>query len=102
MTPTTRIAEHGLQVAPELHGFIQREVLPAVGLKPAVFWQGFARLVHDLAPRNAALLAELCGCMPLALRLCGCALAGQRVRVTPEALIQRLQFEAGRLQELRA
>lgn len=58
MTPTTRIAEHGLQVAPELHGFIQREVLPAVGLKPAVFWQGFARLVHDLAPRNAALLAE--------------------------------------------
>jgi len=50
---------------------------------------------------HAALIAELCGCMPLALRLCGCALSGQRVRVSAEALITRLQLEAGRLRELK-
>ena len=55
---TARIAEHGLQIAPELHHFINHEMLPAVGVSPAVFWQGFADIVHDLAPRNAALLAE--------------------------------------------
>jgi malate synthase len=55
---TTRIAEQGLQVAPELHHFINHEMLPAVGVSPATFWQGFADIVHELAPRNAALLAE--------------------------------------------
>ncbi|KOO31608.1 tetratricopeptide repeat family [Chrysochromulina tobinii] len=30
-------------------------------------------------PTHAASIAELCGCMPLALRLCGCALSSQRV-----------------------
>ena len=55
---TTRIAEQGLQVAPELHHFINHEMLPAVGVSPATFWQGFADIVHELAPRNAGLLAE--------------------------------------------
>ena len=51
---------------------------------------------------HAAVIAELCGCMPLALRLCGCALGNARVRTTPEQLIATLQLEAGRLQELHA
>ena len=56
MTP--RIDLNGLQVATELQRFIDEEVLPGTGVVPAEFWSGFAALVSDLAPRNAALLAE--------------------------------------------
>ena len=55
---TKRIKRHGLQVATILDQFIEREVLKAAGLDSAVFWSGFDALVHDLAPRNRALLAE--------------------------------------------
>ena len=55
---TDRIAIHGLQVAPELHSFIEKEVLPGTGVDAAAFWTGFDALVNDLAPKNAALLAE--------------------------------------------
>jgi len=52
---TTR---HGLQVAAELDRFIEDEALPGTGVDSAAFWQGFDALVHDLAPKNRALLAE--------------------------------------------
>ncbi|MEJ7138227.1 malate synthase G [Amphibiibacter pelophylacis] len=55
---TNRIDCAGLQVAPQLQQFIDSEVLPAVGLTPDAFWPGFSAIVHDLAPKNAALLAE--------------------------------------------
>ena len=55
---TDRTTAHGLQVATCLHQFIEREVLPGTGIEPAAFWKGFAAIVHDLAPKNAALLAE--------------------------------------------
>ncbi|WP_313303464.1 malate synthase G [Diaphorobacter sp.] len=55
---TDRIAVHGLQVAPELHSFIEKDVLPGTGVDSAAFWKGFDELVNDLAPKNAALLAE--------------------------------------------
>ena len=55
---TARTTVHGLQVASNLHQFIEREVLPGTGIDAAAFWQGFAAIVHDLAPKNAALLAE--------------------------------------------
>jgi malate synthase len=55
---TERIARHRLQVAAELAAFIDNEALPGTGLEPAAFWQGFDALVHDLAPKNRALLAE--------------------------------------------
>ncbi len=55
---TDRTTVHGLQVANELHQFINGEVLPGTGVAPEAFWQGFDSLVNDLAPRNAALLAE--------------------------------------------
>jgi len=53
-----RTSRHGLRVAAELDRFIEREVLPGTGVKPAEFWKGFDALVHDLAPKNRALLAE--------------------------------------------
>jgi malate synthase len=49
---------HSLHVAPVLHHFINDEVLPGTGIEPAIFWAGFDAIVRDLAPRNAALLAE--------------------------------------------
>lgn len=55
---SNRVDCHGLQVAPELHQFIETEVLPATGVASETFWGGFAAIVNDLAPRNAALLAK--------------------------------------------
>jgi len=55
---TDRTTVHGLQVANELHQFINDQVLPGTGVATEKFWQGFDALVSDLAPRNAALLAE--------------------------------------------
>jgi malate synthase len=49
---------HGLQVDNILVRFIEDEVLPGTGIDAARFWAGFDAIVHDLAPRNAALLAE--------------------------------------------
>ena len=55
---TARTPVHGLQVATVLHRFIEEQVLPGTGVASAAFWQGVDALVHDLAPKNAALLAE--------------------------------------------
>ena len=54
---TERISRHRLQIAAELHDFIESEVLPDTGLDSATFWSGFDALVHDLTPRNRELLA---------------------------------------------
>lgn len=55
---TDRITVHGLHVAAPLKTFIDEQVLPGTGVDVADFWAGFDRIVHDLAPKNAALLAE--------------------------------------------
>ena len=55
---TERITIHGLKVATELKDFVDGEVLPGTGIDPDGFWEGFAAIVRDLAPQNAALLAE--------------------------------------------
>ena len=55
---TARTLVHGLQVATVLHSFIEEQVLPGTGVESSAFWQGFDQLVHELAPKNAALLAE--------------------------------------------
>ena len=55
---TERTTVHGLQVATELHRFIEERVLPAVKVDSATFWKGFDAIVTDLAPKNVALLAE--------------------------------------------
>ena len=55
---TARTTVHGLQVATVLHRFIEEQVLPGTGIDAAAFWRGFDAIVSDLAPKNAALLAE--------------------------------------------
>ncbi len=55
---TARTTVHGLQVATELFRFIEDKVLPGTGVDSAKFWAGFDAIVSDLAPKNAALLAE--------------------------------------------
>jgi malate synthase len=55
---TERTTIHGLKVATELKDFVDGEVLPGTGIDPDRFWDGFAAIVRDLAPKNAALLAE--------------------------------------------
>ena len=55
---TPRTQAHQLQVATPLYDFITGQVLPDLGIAPEAFWQGLDQLVNDLAPRNAALLAE--------------------------------------------
>jgi len=55
---TPRTQAGNLQVASTLHQFIESKVLPGTGVAPAQFWQGFNDIVRDLAPKNAALLAE--------------------------------------------
>jgi malate synthase len=55
---TARTTVHGLQVATELYRFVEDKVLPGTGVASAAFWKGFDAIVNDLAPKNAALLAE--------------------------------------------
>src|SRR5438105_2331443 len=55
---TPRTQAKGLQVATVLHQFIEDKVLPGTGVSSDAFWTGFDTIVADLAPRNAALLAE--------------------------------------------
>ncbi len=55
---TARTSTNRLQVATVLYNFINDQVLPGTGVDSASFWKDFDLLVHDLAPKNAALLAE--------------------------------------------
>lgn len=55
---SARSQHHRLQVDTALARFIETEALPGTGIEPAAFWQGFDALAHELAPKNAVLLAE--------------------------------------------
>src|SRR5476649_881368 len=52
------IKRNGLQVAAELSQYVDEEALSGTGIDSEAFWKGFDALVHDLAPKNRALLAE--------------------------------------------
>jgi malate synthase len=58
MTKHPFVHIHQLQVSPDLHEFIEREVLEGTGLSGAHFWRALSELVQELAPKNAALLKE--------------------------------------------
>jgi malate synthase len=55
---STRTDIHRLKVDAELARFVDEQVLPGTGVDRAAFWSGFDAIVHELAPKNAALLAE--------------------------------------------
>jgi malate synthase len=55
---TSRTSVHGLEVDSALARFLDEQVLPTVGVAADAFWRGFAAIVRDLSPKNAALLAE--------------------------------------------
>ncbi|RST87571.1 malate synthase G [Aquibium carbonis] len=55
---TDRIEIDGLKIARELHDFVVAEALPGTGLDAAKFWSDVSAIVHDLAPRNRALLKK--------------------------------------------
>lgn len=52
-----RIEIGGLQIARELYDLIADEMAPGTGVDPVQFWQEFAAILADLAPRNRELLA---------------------------------------------
>jgi malate synthase len=56
--PIMRTTHHRLHIDSRLARFIEDEALPGTGITPDRFWQGFNAIVADLAPKNAALLAE--------------------------------------------
>ncbi|WP_299687291.1 malate synthase G [uncultured Tateyamaria sp.] len=47
-----------LRVADTLAQFIEDKALPGTGMGSADFWAGFSAMVHDLAPKNRALLQK--------------------------------------------
>ena len=53
-----RIEKHGLQVDPQLVDFLEGQALPGTGVTPDAFWAGFSAVVHDLGPRNLALVEK--------------------------------------------
>jgi malate synthase len=55
---TERIQAGGLQVAKELYDFINDTAIPGTGVDQTAFWASFDEIVHDLAPKNKALLEK--------------------------------------------
>jgi malate synthase len=47
---------YGLKVAEQLHRFVEDEAIPGTGIDAREFWAGFSNIVHELGPRNRALL----------------------------------------------
>ncbi|MBT2375687.1 malate synthase G [Pseudomonas fluorescens] len=55
---TEHVQVGGLQVAKVLFDFVNNEAIPGTGLTADQFWAGADRVIHDLAPKNKALLAK--------------------------------------------
>ncbi len=55
---TDRIDRNGLAVAAELVRFVEERAIPGTGVEATAFWAGFSAIVHELAPRNRALLKK--------------------------------------------
>ena len=53
----SRVHEAGLDIAEPLYRFVADEALPGTGISPASFWSATARIVADIGPRIAGLLA---------------------------------------------
>jgi malate synthase len=56
MPMSDRVEAAGLQLARELKAFVADEALPGTGIDEAAFWRSFSGIVHDLSPKNKALI----------------------------------------------
>ena len=61
---TARTTLGRLHVATVLQTFIDTEVLPGTGVKPATFWKGFNAIVADLAPKTPPCWSSATVCKP--------------------------------------
>lgn len=52
------VTKGNLKIAAELYHFIQKEALPHTQVDEESFWEGLSELVHDLTPKNEALLRK--------------------------------------------
>ena len=55
---TEHVQVGGLQVAKVLFDFVNNEAIPGTGITAEQFWAGADKVIHDLAPKNKALLAK--------------------------------------------
>jgi len=55
---TEHVQVGGLRVAKVLFDFVNNEAIPGTGLTADQFWAGADKVIHDLAPKNKALLAK--------------------------------------------
>ncbi|RUV02404.1 malate synthase G [Mesorhizobium sp. M6A.T.Cr.TU.017.01.1.1] len=55
---TDRVEIAGLRIARELYDFVVNEALRGTGIAANAFWTGFSAIVHDLSPKNRALLEK--------------------------------------------
>ena len=55
---TKRISIANLQVAEELYSFVNEQILPGTTIAVDTFWDGFAKIITDLSPKNNALLLK--------------------------------------------
>ncbi|KQU92730.1 malate synthase G [Ensifer sp. Root31] len=53
-----RIEKYGLKIDAGLHGFLVDEAMPGTGVDAERFFSALSEIVHDLAPKNRALLAK--------------------------------------------
>ncbi|TAY69123.1 malate synthase G [Rhizobium leguminosarum] len=54
----SRVDKNGLAIETVLHDFLVKEVLPGLAVDADKFFADFSAIVHDLAPKNRALLAK--------------------------------------------
>jgi malate synthase len=55
---TERVQSGGLAVAKDLYDFVNNEALPGTGVEVDRFWSELDAIIHDLTPKNRALLAN--------------------------------------------
>ncbi len=54
----TFVEHHGLSIDTKLHDFIVNAAIPGTGVKADDFLAGLSAIIHDLAPKNRALLGK--------------------------------------------
>jgi len=54
----SEVHAHGLIIDQGLYKLVETELTPGTGISHESFWESFASILDDLAPKNKALLAK--------------------------------------------